>query len=167
MLIIFGGLSGTGKTTISRKLAEAIGAVYLRIDTIETAITNSGLNIKDAGNAGYLVAYAIARDNLLTGRTVVADSVNPLKITRDAWKEVAISAGMEFVEIEVICSDAKEHQKRVETRIADINGHTLPTWQEAITRIYENWEPQGLIIDTATCNVDQSIDKIINFLSQR
>jgi predicted kinase len=40
-LIIFGGLPGTGKTTLSRMLAERRGALYLRIDTIEQALRNS------------------------------------------------------------------------------------------------------------------------------
>ena len=38
MLIIFGGLPATGKTTIARDLARQLGATYLRIDTIEHAI---------------------------------------------------------------------------------------------------------------------------------
>ena len=38
MLIIFGGLPGSGKSTIARALALRLGAVYLRIDTIEQAI---------------------------------------------------------------------------------------------------------------------------------
>jgi predicted kinase len=35
MLIIFGGLPGTGKTTISKEVAKRLKAVYLRVDTIE------------------------------------------------------------------------------------------------------------------------------------
>ena len=38
MLIIFSGLPGSGKSTIARALAQQLGAVYLRIDTIEQAI---------------------------------------------------------------------------------------------------------------------------------
>jgi predicted kinase len=38
MLIIFGGLPATGKTTLSRALARELGAVHVRIDTIEQAI---------------------------------------------------------------------------------------------------------------------------------
>ena len=40
-LIIFGGLPGTGKTTLARKLANDLGATYLRIDTIERALRGS------------------------------------------------------------------------------------------------------------------------------
>ncbi|NBC95586.1 MAG: AAA family ATPase, partial [Deinococcus-Thermus bacterium] len=35
-LIVLGGLPGTGKTTLARAAAAALGAVPLRIDTIET-----------------------------------------------------------------------------------------------------------------------------------
>ena len=38
MLIIFGGLPGTGKTAIAQQLARELGAVYLRIDSMEQAI---------------------------------------------------------------------------------------------------------------------------------
>lgn len=44
MLIIFGGLPGSGKTSISRHLADKLKAVYLRIDSIENAINNSALS---------------------------------------------------------------------------------------------------------------------------
>ena len=37
MLIVFGGLPGTGKTTVARELARQLGAVHLRIDSIEQA----------------------------------------------------------------------------------------------------------------------------------
>jgi len=82
MLIVFGGLPGVGKTAIARELARRIAAVYLRIDSIEQAIRASGVASQTMNDAGYRVAYAVAEDNLRTGRTVVADSVNPLTLTR-------------------------------------------------------------------------------------
>jgi predicted kinase len=39
MLIILGGLPGTGKTTIARELARQLGAVHVRIDSIEEVVT--------------------------------------------------------------------------------------------------------------------------------
>ncbi|MGO7815331.1 AAA family ATPase, partial [Rhizobium ruizarguesonis] len=56
MLIIFGGLPGSGKTTIARALAERLNAVHVSVDTIEQAIRASGI-ADDAGPAGYIVAY--------------------------------------------------------------------------------------------------------------
>jgi predicted kinase len=56
-LIVFGGLPGTGKTTLAREVAEEHSATYLRIDTIEQALRSSGVLVgDDVGPAGYLVA---------------------------------------------------------------------------------------------------------------
>ena len=112
MLIIFGGLPGTGKTTIARELARQIGAIHLRIDSIEQAIRDCAPDTVGLDEAGYRVAYAVAEDNLRLGRTVVADSVNPLQFTRDAWREVGRRAQAITAEIEVTCSDSREHRER-------------------------------------------------------
>lgn len=39
--MVFAGLPGSGKSVLARGVANAIGATYLRIDTIESAIVSS------------------------------------------------------------------------------------------------------------------------------
>ena len=160
MLIIFGGLPGTGKTTLCRALALRLAAVHLRIDTIEQAILNSSIAPPSVEEAGYLVGYALAEDNLRLGRTVIADSVNPLRVTRDAWLRVAKEAGVEAIEVEVICSDGAEHRRRIETRGSDIAGHQLPSWQEVVAREYEPWDSASAVIDTVRESLEDSLTKI-------
>jgi predicted kinase len=149
VLIVFGGLPGTGKTTLAREIAREREATYLRIDTIEQALRESGCLIDDIGPAGYMVAYELARTNLRLGRDVVADSVNPLAITRDAWREIAIATSSAVVEIEVVCLDPVEHRRRVETREVDVPGLVKPTWQEVIGRDYQPWVRPRVVVDTA------------------
>ncbi|MDQ1023172.1 putative kinase [Streptomyces umbrinus] len=69
MLIVIGGLPATGKTTLARLLAADIGAVHLRVDTIEQALVRSGLTGHPVGPAGYVVGYALAEEHLRQGLT--------------------------------------------------------------------------------------------------
>ena len=163
-LIIFGGLPGTGKTAVAREFARELGAVYLRIDSIEQAIRASGMLDKPIDDAGYRVAYVLAEDNLRMGRTVVADCVNPLQVTRDAWVATAHHVHARAIEVEVVCSNLKQHQQRVESRVSDISGLKLPTWDEVISREYEPWQREHIVIDTAYRTVTENVNELLRLL---
>jgi predicted kinase len=160
MLVIFGGLPASGKTTIARDLARQLGATYLRIDTIEQALRETPTVSQPINEEGYRVAYAVAEDNLRQGRTVIADSVNPIQLSRDAWIGVAHRAHARAVEVEVICSDPQLHRQRVETRSVDIRGLSLPTWEKVISREYEPWQGEHIVIDTAGRSVAESVEEL-------
>jgi predicted kinase len=143
MLIIFGGLPGTSKSTLARQLAEKLGVVYLRINTIERAVAD-GDEAGSIDDKGYCVVYALAEDNLRLGRTVIGDPVNPLQITREARRGVAERAAERAVEKEVICSDLREHRCRIETRLTD-----LPvTCDEVVTRKLTNLGAEIVFLST-------------------
>jgi predicted kinase len=157
MLIILGGLPGTGKTTIARELARQLGAVHVRIDSIEQAIRDSGGHSEPMDDAGYRVGYAVAEDNLRLGLTVVADSVNPIPLTREAWRAAAARVRVRAVEVEIVCSDRETHRSRVESRVPDIPGHRVPTWEEVLDREYQPWSGDPLVIDTSRSRLEQSV----------
>ena len=159
-LVILGGLPGVGKTTLARRLAVLMAAVYLRIDSIEQALAESSLSIKPAEDAGYMAAYALARDNLHLGRKVIADSVNPIEVTRSAWRDVAARCECPFVEVEMTCSDLDEHRHRVENRTSGIAGLQLPNWQKVVDRDYEPWPGDRICIDTAGRTVEESVEQL-------
>jgi predicted kinase len=163
-LIAFSGLSGAGKSTIARTLAGRIGAVWLRIDTIEQAMRESGVLRGPIEDAGYRAAYGVAADNLRLGLSVVADCVNDCALARDAWRDVGVKAGARIVEVEVICTDHAEHRRRVEARSSEIVGLDLPTWAEIVSRPYEPWGRDRLIIDTARCGPDECVAAMLAVL---
>ncbi|SDG84183.1 Predicted kinase [Pseudomonas flavescens] len=149
MLIVFSGLPGTGKTTLAKALATHLGAVYLRIDSIEQALRNSGALRQDVDASGYQVANAIALDNLKAGLKVVADCVNPVSESREAWADTAAHAGCRLLNVQIICSDAIQHRQRVESRVSDVPGLVAPHWQSVVAHEYEPWGQAPLTIDTA------------------
>lgn len=163
LLYIFSGLPATGKSELARYLSERFGAVYLRIDSIEQSLKDNGITV--AKGEGYEVAYKVASDNLSLGLSVVADSVNPLTITREAWRKVATGAGSRFCEIEIVCSDRSEHRKRVESRTNDIDGLSLPSWQDVLDREYEAWTGDRIVIDTGNKSEKESRKELITALS--
>ena len=158
MLLIFGGLPGSGKTELARHIAKVLSAVYVRIDSIEQAIRNVNQNKVDV--EGYEVAYRIAADNLSNGLSVVIDSVNPVEATRSAFRNIALQLQVEFKQIEIKCSNQDEHRQRVESRTSDIPGLKLPTWEDVVNREYELWADVDFVIDTAGKTLQQSKEKL-------
>lgn len=147
MLYIFSGLPGTGKTTIAKAVAGHVRAAYFRLDTIEHGLREvCSLNVQ---GEGYRLAYRIVADNLQLCNEVVVDCCNPWALTRDEWQNVALENNSDFVNIEITCSDQREHRARVERRSNDIDGFTLPTWEEVQTRDYQAWDRERIHIDTS------------------
>jgi predicted kinase len=165
LLVVFAGLPGSGKSVLARGVADAIGATYLRIDSIESAIVSTLMPYRD-NPVGYVVAERVAADQLVAGRDVVADAVNGVAAARAGW--VALAAGTRAVLrfVEVRCSDAAEHRRRVETREPEMPGQGVPTWEQVLRRRYEPWPPElpaRLIIDNigdAAVHVAQIVSEL-------
>ena len=82
MFVIFAGLPGAGKSTIAQQLAREVGAVYLRIDSIEQAIRASGMMAPGAemGEAVFAAAdVAPLRDEDLRPFSGLASLAEQLK----------------------------------------------------------------------------------------
>ena len=164
LLIALGGLPGVGKSTIGTLLARRIGAVHIRIDAIEQAMRNAGLKVSRP--EGYLAARSLAEDNLRSGHTVIVDSVNPIAITRNYWHATAARVAIDLVEIEVVCSDKRQHRQRVESRVSDVYGLVLPTWQQVLDRRYEPWTTAH-VVDTSGRSLEETLSQVGASVRQR
>jgi hypothetical protein len=65
-----------------------------------------------------------------------------------------------MVEIEVVCSDLALHRQRVESRSPDIDGLKLSTWGEVVSRPYEPWDREHLVLDTADRLLDHLLERV-------
>ena len=149
VLLVLSGRPGTGKTTIAREVSRQVGACYLRVDAVEVALARSGAEV---GAGGYAAVHELAVSNLLLGNIVVVDAVNPVPEARSSWREAAGRADARLLSVETVLPDEQEHRRRVESRVADIPGHQLPTWDEVQSSEWSIWDEardgQRVLVDT-------------------
>jgi predicted kinase len=165
-LIVLAGLPASGKSTIARELAARSGAIWLRVDSMDRAILASGTAPDDLRDWTYRAGQAIAADNLALGRDVIADCVNDWQVARDGWEACAKASGAEVVWLEVVCSDAAEHRRRVETRETDLPGLPMRDWQAVTGREYHGWDRDRLTVDTAGRDVEDCVQAALAGLAQ-
>lgn len=163
VLYILSGLPGSGKSTLAQLLARRLGAAHLRIDTIEQSLRE--ICLVDVQSEGYRLAYRVGADILNAGVSVVADSCNPIELTRREWEQVALDVGARYVNIEVVCSDTEEHRRRVEGRVPTIAGLRLPTWLEVERREYQDWTVERIVLDTSQKREVECIEDLLSKLS--
>lgn len=164
MLIVFSGLPGSGKTTLSNTVARRLQTTYLRIDAIESAMWRGGIPDTEAtGVAAYAVAYAVADAHLDLRSTVVIDAVNAVEEVRVGWRQLADRHGVQLRIVEVVCADRDEHRRRVERRLPEHDQSVNPTWADVLDREFEPWQDPRLVIDSGHA-VDDCVSRIMAYL---
>jgi predicted kinase len=120
VLVVMAGLPGAGKSAVAQELARALGCAVLSVDPVEAAMWQAGVSRREpTGLAAYVVAEALAAEQLALGHDVVIDAVNGVEPARDQWRRLAERAGAALRFIEVRCSDEEEHRRRLEGRARD------------------------------------------------
>ena len=73
-------------------------------------------------------------------------------------------ANAPYQNVEVVCSDASEHRKRVETREKPVPGLRLPTWAEVVSREYHEWAIERIVIDTSRRPEGECLEELLSKL---
>jgi predicted kinase len=160
-LVVFAGLPGVGKSTLSLEVARRTGAIWLRVDVVEAALIKSGFTRSfESGLAAYVVARDLAGEHLRIGRTVVVDAVNGVEPARAMWRSLAAECGSALFFFEAFCSDLQEHRRRVESRGAPTPPLPVPAWDEVVRREYEPWTDPVTRVDTCA-PVEVSVGQVL------
>lgn len=163
MLIELCGRPGSGKTTLSGALADAVPVVLLRVDAIEAAMYAHDIAPEQAGYAAYTVMHALAGPHLARGQIVVADACSPVWQAREGWVQTARRFGAEHKVIELVCADDAEHRRRVETRVSDLDHFEVPTWDQVQAAEYQPRSDDRLVVD-ATRPLDEQVELVLQYL---
>jgi uncharacterized protein len=128
-IVLMHGLSGSGKTTCSQTLVEAIGGVRMRSDverkrlhgllarTHGRSAIDSGLYTSAATRQTYEHMYALARQIAAAGYVAIVDAASLKRWQRDMFRDLGSELGIPFVIFSVTASDATLRE-RVATRAA-------------------------------------------------
>lgn len=170
LLLVFAGLPGSGKTTVSRMVAARLRAAYVRVDAIEAALWRAGVSRdQPTGLAAYVVGNTVAAAALAAGTPAVVDAVNAVGAARDGWTATAAEARAVLRFVEIVCPDPAEHRRRVTERFAtgpDSPGLPVPIWEEVAALEWEPWEQERLLLDS-TLTPDVLVEAVLADLSAR
>ncbi|WP_213525386.1 AAA family ATPase [Paenibacillus sp. J31TS4] len=113
------GYPGSGKSTLSRILAERTGAIVLDHDIVKTALLEASeelLDPKETGNISYHIDWALADFLLSQGRSVILDSPCMYEVMLAKGGALAEKHGAAYKYIECFLGDVEELDRRLTAR---------------------------------------------------
>jgi predicted kinase len=172
MLIAMAGLPGTGKSTIARRLADAIGGVVLDKDVVRSALFPPAVLDYSAEQdeitfqAIYGAAGSIARTFpkvpvILDGRTFSRRSQ-----IRDLI-DAAAAIGTPLRIIECVCSDEIAHVRLARDQAAGTHpaSNRTPELYRAVKARAEPLTMPRLTLDTGTVPLDECVRRAVAYVS--
>jgi predicted kinase len=168
-LIVMSGLPGSGKSTIAERIAQQLQIPIFSVDPIESAIIKSGIPKSfESGLAAYLVAEALASEQLKLGVSVIIDAVNAEEEGKNMWRDLAQRRGLELIILDVFVGDQALHRRRLEARVRNLHGFSEVTWDniEARQKTLTAWTEPTLRLD-ATNDIDVNVHEALRYIQAR
>jgi uncharacterized protein len=140
ILVITGGLIGTGKSTVARSLAEALGWEWLRVDVLRKELFHlfpgehrfeafqKGIYSPDSSAQTYEALLHRAGNFLREGKTALLDGSFKKQAARKAAWELARKNGADFLLIECQCAE-EVIQKRLAQRAGEKDEPSDGRWE--------------------------------------
>ena len=165
VLAVFAGLPGVGKSTLAARVATALPAAVLAVDTVDFMLRRYEVSEPRPGFAAYGVVAALAETQLTIGHHVIIDAVNPVKAARQLWVDLADRLDVPLKVVEVVCGDDTEHRRRVEARYAARAHDGIPDWVRVLERQaeYEPYLGPRLVVDTYLAK--EPVGPVVAYLS--
>jgi hypothetical protein len=141
------GLPGTGKTYISRRLAERLGIEHLSSDAIRKQVIRNRTYSEDEKQQVYSVMAEKARNLLQSGKSVIVDATFYQEKYRNMFLDIAKSSNIQAAIIECIL---EEHiiRKRMEQRRTENNDSEADfAVYETLRGKFEHIQQNHLLLD--------------------
>ncbi len=164
--IVMRGYPGTGKSTIARLLATALHAPLIDRDIIRQMAVDLFGDLPQVGQFSYELMFALAREQLRLGLSVVVDTPLTYRTTYEQCKEVARTFRVPMLVVHCQCPPEVQ-KRRLEGRKGKVSEFQITSWEE-----WEQWKPrfeefedEGCIIDTSN-PMDESLAKVMRSIHE-
>ena len=119
-------------------------------------------------HAAYLVAEALAAEQVALGHDVIVDAVNGPEDARKQWRQLAARLAVRLMFVEVVCSDDAVHRDRLAHRHRRIDGFPEPTWEGVLHRraAFPPWTDDRLTLDTV-CSREANVEAALGRLERQ
>jgi predicted kinase len=140
MLVVTGGWIGTGKSTIARAIAEALGWEWLRTDVLRKELAqvpplehrfeefHQGVYSPEFSRKTYQNLFERARNHLESGKSLILDASFNKQADRQTARDLARETQADFLFIECQCSD-EEIKKRLAYRAREKSEPSDGRWE--------------------------------------
>jgi predicted kinase len=164
--ILMRGYPGTGKSTIARLLAAALHAPLIDRDIIRQVAVDVFGNLPRVGQFSYELMFALTREQLGLGLSVVVDTPLTYRTTFEQAQKLARTFHTPLLVVHCQCPPEVQ-KRRLEGRKGKVSEFQITSWEE-----WEQWKPrfeefddEGCIIDT-TKPLDESLAKVMRSIHE-
>jgi predicted kinase len=170
-LVIVGGPTGSGKSTMAEAISADLGATSASFDWVMSGLrafpevwAAVELPVERQRAVGWSLLGRVAEQQLRRNGSVVLDLV-VREEPREQWAQLAARYDARFHVVECICSDPEVLRQRVEGRIRGIPDWYELTW-ENVMRARTNYAPLAepkLVID-AVAPFSDNLEAVRSYL---
>ena len=127
--LVMRGFPGTGKSTIARLLAASLHAPLIDRDIIRQTAVNIFGSLPTVGQFSYELMFALTREQLSLGLSVVVDTPLTYRTTYEQCKELANAYHTPMLVVHCQCPPEVQ-RLRLEGRKGQVSEFQITSWEE-------------------------------------
>lgn len=167
------GFPGSGKSTLSRKIAERTGAIIVDHDIIKSAVLNSvemiPIDSKSLGKMSYNIDWSLIEYYLSQGQSVIFDSPCLYQEMVDRGLELCEKYNVTYKYVECYLNDFVEVNQRLKNRermvsqIGEVNSEEI--FEYTLKNSKKPADNQYLIVDTSK-PLERYIHRVLKYVNE-